>query len=72
MDTVCENCRRPYTIGDKYCRFCGAPTGTPIYIEEIFAAIYGPPPIDDPLDDLLGAWSKTEEPTDTFNDEWKG
>lgn len=45
MNKVCANCRRPYIRGDKYCRFCGAPMGTPIYINDNFAAIYGPPPI---------------------------
>lgn len=42
---VCANCHQSYIEGDKYCRFCGAPMGTPDYIEEGFACIYGPPPM---------------------------
>ena len=46
MRMVCANCREPYINGDKYCRFCGAPMGKPEYIEEDFACIYGPPPVN--------------------------
>ena len=40
---VCANCRSAYRKNDKYCRYCGAPHGTPIYIDDRFAMIYGPP-----------------------------
>ena len=43
---VCANCGNDYNAGDKYCRYCGAPMGKPEYIEEVFAFIYGPMPID--------------------------
>ena len=43
---VCANCKGEYIEGDKYCRFCGAPMGSPIFIEEDFACIYGPMPVD--------------------------
>ena len=51
-EKVCRNCHQSYIDGDKYCRFCGAPMGTPDYIEphypgyidEEFGCIYGPPP----------------------------
>ena len=42
---VCANCKEPFSKGDRYCRYCGAQLGTPDYIEENFACIYGPPPI---------------------------
>ena len=42
---VCANCGNNYMEGDKYCRFCGAPMGTPAFIEEDIACIYGPPPV---------------------------
>ena len=42
---VCANCKETYIEGDKYCRYCGAPMGKAAYIEEIFADIYGPPPV---------------------------
>lgn len=42
---VCANCRNNYIEGDKYCRYCGAPMGKPVFIEEDFALIYGPEPI---------------------------
>ncbi len=45
MIRVCGNCENGYIEGDKYCRFCGAPMGTPVYIEENYDTIYGPPPI---------------------------
>lgn len=45
MRKVCANCKQTYNDGDRYCRFCGAPMGTPDFIEEDFATIYGPPPI---------------------------
>ena len=45
MRKVCANCRENYIDGDRYCRFCGAPMGTPDYIEMDFARIYGPPPV---------------------------
>lgn len=41
---VCRNCRNNYIEGDRYCRYCGAPMGSPIFIEENFACIYGPKP----------------------------
>lgn len=43
---VCANCKHDYIDGDRYCRFCGAPMGKPDYIEENYACIYGPPPIE--------------------------
>ena len=43
---VCANCKNAYREGDKYCRYCGAPLGKPDYIEENFACIYGPPPVE--------------------------
>ena len=42
---VCANCHNSYVKGDKYCRFCGAPMGDPIFIAETFACIYGPRPV---------------------------
>lgn len=42
---VCANCGNSYRENEKYCRYCGAPMGTPDYIEEEFACIYGPPPV---------------------------
>ncbi|MBR0372952.1 MAG: zinc-ribbon domain-containing protein [Mogibacterium sp.] len=42
---VCANCHNAYVEGDKYCRYCGAPLGTPKFIEEEFSCIYGPPPV---------------------------
>ena len=42
---VCANCGNSYKEGDRYCRYCGAPMGTPEFIEENFACIYGPPPV---------------------------
>ena len=45
MRKVCANCRNTYREGDKYCRYCGAPLGKPDFIEEEFACIYGPPPV---------------------------
>ena len=44
MMKVCANCKQNYIEGDKYCRYCGAPMGTPFFIEEDFNTIYGPPP----------------------------
>lgn len=43
---VCANCKEDYIEGDKYCRYCGAPMGTPVFIREDFACIYGPMPVD--------------------------
>ena len=43
---VCANCKNSYREGDKYCRYCGAPLGTPEFIDEDFACIYGPPPVE--------------------------
>ncbi|MCR5203374.1 MAG: hypothetical protein K6D02_09885 [Lachnospiraceae bacterium] len=43
---VCANCRNNYSEGDKYCRYCGAPNGEPLFIDEDFACIYGPPPVE--------------------------
>ena len=45
MRKICANCKSHYIEGDKYCRFCGAPMGTPKFIKEDFATIYGPPPV---------------------------
>ncbi len=45
MRKVCANCRNTYREGDKYCRYCGSPLGKPDFIEEEFACIYGPPPV---------------------------
>ena len=42
---VCSNCRNTYFDGDSYCRYCGAPLGTPTFIEEQIAVLYGPRPI---------------------------
>lgn len=42
---VCANCRHTYIEGDKYCRYCGAPMGSPQFIIEDFGCIYGPPPV---------------------------
>ena len=42
---VCANCKQRYREGDQYCRYCGAPMGTPDYIDIDFACIYGPPPV---------------------------
>ncbi len=42
---VCANCKQTYIDGDKYCRYCGAPMGTPDYIDETIACLYGPPPV---------------------------
>ena len=40
---ICSNCKNRYTEGDKFCRYCGAPNGTPVYITDRYAMIYGPP-----------------------------
>ena len=40
---ICSNCKNRYTEGDKFCRYCGAPNGTPVYIIDRYAMIYGPP-----------------------------
>ncbi len=45
MRKVCANCKNTYREGDKYCRYCGSPLGKPQFIEEDFACIYGPPPV---------------------------
>ena len=45
MRKICANCKSGYIEGDRYCRFCGAPMGTPEFVEENFATIYGPPPV---------------------------
>lgn len=42
---VCANCQNFYRDGDKYCRYCGAELGKPLFIEKWIACIYGPPPI---------------------------
>ena len=44
MKEVCKNCGNTYHESDKYCRYCGAPNGSPNYIEEMIACIYGPMP----------------------------
>lgn len=44
--TVCANCKKTFQSGDRYCRYCGAPMGRPDYIDETFADIYGPPPVN--------------------------
>ena len=43
--SVCANCKKDYIEGDKYCRFCGAPMGSPAYIDQDYATIYGPMPV---------------------------
>ena len=43
---VCANCKNHYIDGDTYCRYCGAKLGTPDFIPENFACIYGPPPVE--------------------------
>ena len=40
---VCSNCKKPYIEGDAYCRYCGAPMGTPVFIPEALECLYGPP-----------------------------
>lgn len=35
---VCPKCRRHWTEGDRFCRFCGTPVTSPDYIE-------APPPV---------------------------
>ncbi len=42
---VCMNCNNTYIYGDKYCRYCGAPMGTPIFIVDVRECIYGPKPV---------------------------
>ena len=42
---VCANCGESYIEDDKYCRYCGAPMGTPVYKEIELACIYGPMPM---------------------------
>ena len=44
MIKVCGNCKEDYIEGDRYCRFCGAPLGSPEYIQDSVACIYGPCP----------------------------
>ncbi len=46
MMKVCANCKNEYRKGDKYCRYCGAPMGSPSFMEESFACIYGPQPVE--------------------------
>ena len=41
--SICANCKNHYIKGDKYCRYCGAPNGSPRYIDDMIACIYGPP-----------------------------
>ena len=41
---VCANCRNQYNAEDKYCRYCGAPMGSPLFIDEGYPMIYGPAP----------------------------
>lgn len=43
QSNVCANCGKPFKKGDKYCRHCGAPMGTPEFIIENTPIIYGPP-----------------------------
>lgn len=41
----CPNCKNTYTLGDKYCRFCGSSVTTPIYFDLGWAGVqimYGP------------------------------
>ena len=45
MEKVCANCKELYFEGDKYCRFCGAKIGKPVYMNYAFATLYGPPPV---------------------------
>ena len=42
MLKVCENCENNYIDGDKYCRYCGSPLGSPKFITDNLACIYGP------------------------------
>ncbi len=68
MKKVCANCRKTYIDGDKYCRYCGAPMGSPIFIEESFACIYGPRPvIRVHVCDKCGYSWETEEMMDSQN-----
>ena len=46
MREVCANCKQDYRSEDKFCRYCGAPMGTPEYIEEDYALLYGPEPVE--------------------------
>ena len=41
---VCANCKGEYNQGDKYCRYCGAPLGDPVFINDGFPVLYGPMP----------------------------
>ena len=41
----CGNCGMGYNPADRYCRYCGAPNGDPVYIDDDFACIYGPCPM---------------------------
>lgn len=43
---VCANCGSSYIESDKYCRYCGAPNGSPKFINDEFPCIYGPPPVN--------------------------
>ena len=43
---ACANCHKSYADGFRYCPYCGAPLGKPVYIEEVFACIYGPEPME--------------------------
>ena len=45
MRKVCGNCRNNYRDGDRYCRYCGAPMGSPVYLNVEYGTIYGPPPV---------------------------
>lgn len=59
---VCANCKNFYIKGDKYCRFCGAPMGTPDYIREAerHSTVYGPMARRDHKCEKCGyAWTKT-------------
>ena len=42
MIKVCENCENKYIDGDKYCRYCGSPLGSPKFITDDLLFIYGP------------------------------
>lgn len=41
---ACSNCNNTYFKGDKYCRYCGAPMGSPVFITDYYTILYGPKP----------------------------
>ena len=42
---VCSNCHNTWIRGDRYCRYCGAPMGTPVFIQDTRGYLYGPMPM---------------------------